>query len=198
MAGDEADPDGKLVEAARRGDRRAFDALVCTYQTHLRGFLARRVGPEAVDDLLQDIWLASWVALPRFNRRSRFKTWLYGIALHKCTDHHRAQGRFAREVSSDSAGANWQSPEDLYASAELRETVQALLLALSPAQREVLEMYYYAELTLPEIAKVLGRNLNTVKYQFYRAHARVAQGLEAPSAGARSGPPPGSGVTARR
>ncbi len=47
------------------------------------------------------------------------------------------------------------------------------------AQREVLELYYYAELTLPEIAAALGRNLNTVKYQFYRAHALAAEGLAA-------------------
>jgi RNA polymerase sigma-70 factor (ECF subfamily) len=179
-SGYEADPDANLVEAARQGDRRAFDVLVCAYQPRLRGFLARRVGPEAVDDLLQDIWLACWVALPRFNRRSRFKTWLYGIALHKCTDHHRARGRAARAAASDNTDRSWQSVEDLYASAELKETVQALLLALPPAQREVLEMYYYAELTLPEVAKVLGRNLNTVKYQFYRAHAQVARELDAP------------------
>lgn len=42
----------------------------------------------------------------------------------------------------------------------------------------VVEMYYYAELTLPEIALALGRNLNTVKYQFYRAHARAARELQ--------------------
>ena len=45
------------------------------------------------------------------------------------------------------------------------------------AQREVLDLYYWAELTLPEIARALNRNLNTVKYQFYRGHDLVAQGM---------------------
>jgi len=44
---------------------------------------------------------------------------------------------------------------------------------------ETTTLYYYAELTLPEIAEALGRNVNTVKYQFYRAHAQAADGLRA-------------------
>ena len=52
------------------------------------------------------------------------------------------------------------------------------LLKLPENQREVLEMYYFAELTLPEIAGLLDRNLNTVKYQFYRAHTQVAEQLQ--------------------
>ena len=51
--------------------------------------------------------------------------------------------------------------------------------ALPEVQREVLELYYYAELTLAEIAEVCGRHESTVKYQFYRAHAQVAQQLSA-------------------
>ena len=51
------------------------------------------------------------------------------------------------------------------------DTVRHLLGELDEAQRGVLELYYYAQLTLAEIAAILGRNTNTVKYQFYRAHA---------------------------
>lgn len=59
----------------------------------------------------------------------------------------------------------------------IRESVRAALSKLQDAQREVVELYYYAELTLPEIAEALKRNLNTVKYQFYRAHDQVAREL---------------------
>ena len=57
------------------------------------------------------------------------------------------------------------------------QVVRAALSELPEAQREVLELYYYAELTLAEIADSLGRNLNTVKHQFYRAHAMAADRL---------------------
>ena len=175
------DPDGDLVEAAQRGDRRAFDSLIRAHEPRLRGFLARRVGPEAAEDLLQETLLASWVALARFDRRSRCKAWLDGIAMHKCSDFFRSRGRAQAEVSLSDVAGSWQTPEALYAAAELRETVRQLLEQLPEAQREVLELYYYAELTLAEIARLLNRNLNTVKYQFYRAHALVERGLHQPA-----------------
>jgi len=187
-------PDGSndevvLVARARRGDRHAFDALVRTHHDPLAGFLARRLdgGVEAADDIVQETLLAAWSALPKFDGRSRFKTWLYGIALHKCADHARREKR-RNEVTQEVGGevaqtardeaASGCSVEDLYVAAQLRETVQGLLARLPANQREVIEMYYYADLTLPEIAQALCRNLNTVKYQFYRAHAVVARALD--------------------
>ena len=164
------------VTAAQHGDRRAFDALVQTHEKLLRGFLTRRAGAEAVEDVLQETWMAAWMALPNFTRQSRFKAWLFSIALHKAQDHHRARGRAPAEALSEEAEAALTAP-DVYAAIDLKHAVQAALARLPLAQREVLEMYYYADLTLPEIADALQRNQNTVKYQFYRAHALVADGL---------------------
>ena len=194
---DTADPEGRLVAAARQGDRRAFDALVGAHESQLRGFLTRRVGSGAAYDILQETLVACWTALARFDGRSRFKTWLYGIALHKCADHARAEKRAVALNIAEGVDNTAQSVEDLYAAAELRETVHTLLAHLPPAQREVVEMSYYAELTLPEIATTLGRNLNTVKYQFYRAHAQVANALEAPVSRRHDGLPHPSGVSVR-
>lgn len=169
--------DAELARAAGRGDRRAFDRLVHEHEPRLRGFVARRIGPQAVDDVVQDTLVAAWSALPRFQGRSSFKAWLYGIAIHKCDDHFRARSRQQYEVPFDEVPAGWQSPEALFAAAELRESVREMLGDVPAPQREVLELYYYAELTLAEIAAVLDRNLNTVKYQFYRAHARVEESM---------------------
>ena len=171
------DDDAVLARAAGRGDRRAFDALVHTYARPLRGFLLRRVGPGAADDVLQETWLAAWAALPRFAGRSRFKAWLFGIAVHKAADAQRAQGRTPTEAWSDAAETRPPAEPDPFAAADLKRSVQATFAGLPPAQREVLELYYYADLTLAEVAETLGRNLNTVKYQFYRAHAEAADGL---------------------
>lgn len=170
----------RLVQAARRQDRTAFDTLVYAHQDRLRAFLLRRVGPDAVEDVVQETFLAAWQAIPRLDLRVRFKTWLFSIAVHKAADYHRAQGRRTeQEVPLDpnrmplipAAGNDFRE-------ADQRATVQTLLEHLTDEQRQLLEMYYFAELTLPEIAAILKRNLNTVKYQFYRAHAVAAQQLE--------------------
>lgn len=171
------DSEAGRVRAAQRGDRRAFDALVRAYEGPLRGFLVRRAGPGAADDVLQETLLAAWTAIPRFDGRSRFKAWLYGIALHKVTDSRRAQGRAPVDAWSDVAEDQASDEPDPFAASDLRHSVRAVLAELPPVQREVLELYYYAELTLPEVAETLGRNLNTVKYQFYRAHTQAADCL---------------------
>jgi RNA polymerase sigma-70 factor, ECF subfamily len=170
-----ADPEGRLVSRAARGDKRAFDLLVRDHDRALRGFVALRVRSEAVDDVMQEVWTACWVAIPKYAGRSRFKAWLYGIASNKCVDHMRSAGR--RQSSSlDDIGevADGRRP---YEAVDERDAVLAALGQLPESQREVVQLYYYADMTLPEIAESLKRNLNTVKYQFYRAHQQVAQEL---------------------
>ena len=177
----EVDSEMKLVTAAQHGSREAFDSLMRSHESQLRGFICRRVGMGAVDDVLQETWLASWLALPKFSRRSRFKAWLFGIAFHKSNDYHRKRGRTAQELplhEIETAAAS----QDWIADAELRQTVRTLLAELPLEQREVLEMYYYAELTLAEVAQELGRSLNTVKSQFYRAHTKIAHQFDTPEA----------------
>jgi RNA polymerase sigma-70 factor (ECF subfamily) len=174
------DPDRALLAEARQGSRRAFDALRRVHDTPLRGFVARRVGTDAADDLTQEIWLACWQALSKYEGRSRFKAWLYGIATHKCADCLRARAQDARR--QEAAQQNREDAPNAYHTIELRETMREALCHLTDEQREVLELYYYAELTLAEVAQTLGRNLNTVKYQFYRAHTLVARELQGENA----------------
>jgi len=160
------------VRAALEGDRSAFDELVGIHEPEIRRFVAKRIVQESVDDVLQDVWLAAWAGLPNFDQRSRFKTWIYGICLHKIRDHYRSLKRCvpAVELSDDVVKA-----ESGIADASLIATIPSMLAQLTESQREVLELYYFSQLNLPEIARALNRNLNTVKYQFYRAHSELAE-----------------------
>lgn len=132
---------------------------------------------------MQDVLLAGWSALPAFNGRSRFKAWLFGIAMHKCADFHRASSRDrlgeAVALEEETMALSGETLDDWSADIDRRKAVAGALALLPANQREVIEMYYYAELSLPEIALALDRNLNTVKYQFYRAHALAAEALSA-------------------
>lgn len=170
-------PERRLIRAAQRGDRAAFDALVRSYTGPLRGFLGRQVGLDAAEDVLQETWLAGWAALGSYQGQARFKAWLYAIARHKCLDYHRAhKRRQTEELSEETTGLS--SEDDAYVVSDRALAVRAALAGLPEAQREILDLYFYAELTLPEIAQMLERNLNTVKYQFYRAHAQAALALK--------------------
>jgi RNA polymerase sigma-70 factor, ECF subfamily len=159
---------------AQQGDRAAFDGLVQLHQTLLRGFLRRRLPSDAVEDVLQETFLAAWSALPAFEPRVRLKTWLYRIALHKAADWQR---KSRRELSLENL--TFEPPTSNLSATENAIWARALLAQLPEDQRLLLELYYYDDLTLAEVALVLDRNLNTVKYHFYQAHARGLQLVEA-------------------
>ena len=163
---------GARAEFVAYDDLVAFDEFVVVVEPELRRYVARKVRPEAVDDVLQEVWIAAWQALPTYDRRARLRTWIYGICVHKCHDHYRKARAESRLVPLDGLALPDARPSP--ESAAIRaDTVERLLDGLDEVQREVLELYYYAQLTLAEIASALDRNLNTVKHQFYRAHAEM-------------------------
>jgi RNA polymerase sigma-70 factor (ECF subfamily) len=168
-----------LIRAARQGNREAFDLLLQAQLPTLYRFLAGRLGGrDAIEDIVQETLLGAWTALPHFEPRVRFRTWLLRIAANKTADYLRCairRDRYEQPLESENILI---SSENLEAATERRGMIRQALSQLSGPQREVIEMYYYAELTLPEISRLTGRNLNTVKYQFYAAHAAAAATLK--------------------
>lgn len=160
------------LDAAIRGERPAFESIITAYKDALRGFVEKRVGPQLTDDVLQETWIAAWMSLPRFDRRSQFKTWLYSIALRKCRDSYKEQKpeQLPNEEPVDKS--------DAFQRSDLTQDVKRALDQLSQNHRELLELYYFEEFTLPEIAEMEGINLNTLKYQFYKAHEEISKRLD--------------------
>ncbi len=194
------DEEAALVCAAQNGNRAAFDALCLRHLPLLRGFIARRASVELIDDVVQETLLGAWMRIGHFEPNARFKTWLFQIALHKTIDANRARERKGRHEQSEVASlperepfyetvrqgsggsgerrVGMELPGDRLEAKERRKAVLAALDKLPAGQREVVLLYFYAEMTLPEIAQATGRNLSTVKYQFYAAHAKIADLLK--------------------
>jgi RNA polymerase sigma-70 factor, ECF subfamily len=156
-----------LLAHAQRGNREAFDGLVRLHEPMLRRFLSRQNLREGLEDVLQEAFLAAWIALPGFEPRVRFKTWLYRIAMNKAMDAHR------RTVDATPLDGLTLPAADVWGRVESALWVHELLAELPDVQRLILELYYFDDLTLEETALVLDRNLNTVKYHFYQAHTRA-------------------------
>lgn len=161
----------RLLASAQSGDRSAFDSLVSLHRDALRRFVCRRVPPAAIDDVMQDTWISAWNHIAKFVERARFRTWLMSIALNKCHDWHR-QNR-PQSPSNDSA-----TPESAFGHLDMAADLTVALAALCPGDREIIDLYYFERFSMPEISRLLGKNLNTLKYQFYRAHRILAQHLE--------------------
>src|SRR6478672_12900713 len=142
----QAADDGRLVRAARGGERAAFAALYDRYARVVHGVLLARVSRDDVEDLVQDVFLAAWRRLDDLRDPAAFGGWLTMIARNRATDFHRQ--------SVDSV----ELPEDLSAPEATSSRAEALgvldmIRTLPAAYRETLVWRLVEGLTGPEIAQ---------------------------------------------
>jgi RNA polymerase sigma-70 factor (ECF subfamily) len=164
---------------------RDFDRLYGAHAQELFGFLVYRTGDRALaEDLLADTFERVLTARRGYDpRRGSEKTWLYAIALNRVRDHARRAGAEARALeraapAPDTAG-------DPLAAIEVREQLAPALARLAPEEREAIALRFGADMTVPEIAELLGEKLTTVEGRVYRALRKlrdlVATGERAPA-----------------
>jgi RNA polymerase sigma factor (sigma-70 family) len=147
-----------------------FERLYAEHAGPLFSFLALRTGDRALaQDLLADTFERVLLARRRFDRRKGTeKAWIYSIALNRLRDHLRRASTEKRAVerAGQEAGAAAGDPLDRL---ERSEFVAAAMARLGAEEREALALRYGADLTVPEVAKVLGQPLTTVEGRIYRA-----------------------------
>ena len=153
-----------------------FERLYAAEAPGLFSFLAYRTGDRALaEDLLADAFERALRARGRFDRRrASQKTWLYAIALNCLRDHARRTSAEARAV--ERAGAPGGEADPL-AAVEHRDELGRALATLSAEEREAIALRFGADLTVPEIAKVLGEPLTTVEGRVYRALRKLRSEL---------------------
>lgn len=177
--------DATLVRAAAAGDRAAFADL---YRRHLDSVFARLtrvVGPTPErDDLVQQIFLNVFRALPRFRGDAAFTTFLHRIVLNVACDHlerrHRARrcGEPVDDRQLETLIAPGASPEQ---QARQRDQLRRLfhsLERLSPKRRAAFVLVAVDGLSLDEAATLLGANAAAVKQRVLEARRELAQALD--------------------
>ena len=171
--------DEALVRRAQRGDRSAFDELVRRHRDRVYAVALRLTRDrEEAEDALQEAFISAYRALPGFDARSRFSTWLHRIAVNACYD---AIGRRRATVSLDAEGAfEPASPRDGFAEDATRTALVAALAALPDEFREAVVLCDVAGLGANEAGEVLGVPAGTVKSRVFRARALLATALREP------------------
>lgn len=187
--------DQELLAAAARGDRAAFSQLYHRYRNRVYGFAYRMLGAQAVaEDVTHEAFLVLIRQPERYQAaRGSLLTFLCAVARNHIFQHLRRQERYAPEPvetsgECDEAGvARSFDPLSGLLERELAAQVEAALAALPVAQREVLVLREYQELSYEEIATVIGADLNVVKARLYRARQALAKRL-APYLSAETAP----------
>jgi RNA polymerase sigma factor (sigma-70 family) len=155
-----------------------FERLYAAEAARLFSFLAYRTGDRSLaEDLVADAFERALRSRKRFDRRrGSEKTWLYAIALNLLRDHARRTSAAARALERQ--GAPEDAGEAAIAGVEHRDQVQRALVNLSAEEREAIALRFGAELTVPEMAEVLGEPLTTVEGRVYRALRKLRERLE--------------------
>lgn len=154
-----ASPEEGLVEAARGGDREAFDRLYGLYAPMVHGILLARVPRGEVGDLVQDIFLVAFRKLGSLREPSRFGPWVAMITRNRATDFYR-RARETEELHEELAHAGRPSAEASEALAAIR--------ALPEAYRETLVLRLVEGMTGPEIAARTGLQPASVRVNLHR------------------------------
>ena len=156
-----------------------FERLYADEAPGLFSFLAYRTGDRALaEDLLADAFERALRSRARFDRRrGSEKTWLYSIALNLLRDHVRRAAAEGRALERADAGA--AAPRDPFAGVEARDELGRALDVLSAEEREAIALRFGADLTVPEMAEVLGEPLTTVEGRVYRALRKLREHLGA-------------------
>jgi RNA polymerase sigma-70 factor (ECF subfamily) len=156
----QGDEESRLVQAACGGPA-AFEALYQRYRPRVYGYLrTRTTTDEDAADLLQHVFLRLLDALPHYQpQRGPFAAWVFAIARNMATDFHRRQ---RATVAWDFVPPGLRTPPgDTVEAQVLRREDNArlavLIRALPPLKREMLALRFVGQLTVPEIAAVIGK-----------------------------------------
>jgi RNA polymerase sigma-70 factor, ECF subfamily len=174
-----------LVRAAQRGDREAFGMLISRHGPSILSLATRMLGPSGdAEDVAQDTFVAAYKALPQFKSGSKFSTWLYRIAVNKCTDSLRS--RRPENISLDAAGdesplawetANEETQHRELEQSELAWELDAAIQALPHLYRESFVLKHIEGLGYDEMSVILGVHRDTLKMRVYKARTRLCQAL---------------------
>ncbi|HKB26191.1 MAG TPA: sigma-70 family RNA polymerase sigma factor [Methylomirabilota bacterium] len=173
--------DGDLLDRLRRGDPRAFEALVIAYQHRVFGVALRMLRNRAeAEEVAQEVFLRVHRAIASFRGEAKLSTWLYAIASRLCLNRlATGERRLARE--GEESLERLRADADPAAQVERAELEAALQRAIDelPGERRIVVVLRDVEgLAYEEIAEVLELPLNTVRSRLHRARMDLKEKLE--------------------
>jgi RNA polymerase sigma-70 factor (ECF subfamily) len=173
--------DEVLIARIAKGDRLAMQVLYGRHHVRVYRFGLRLVRDEQVaEDLISEVFLDVWRQAGKFEGRSAVSTWLLAITRFKALSALRK--RKDAELDDETAAAIEDTSDDPEVAAQKKDTGKVLrqcLEALTPDHREIIDLVYYHEKSVEEVAEIVGIPENTVKTRMFYARKKLAELLKA-------------------
>jgi RNA polymerase sigma-70 factor (ECF subfamily) len=174
--------DVALVEACRRGERRAMEALYHRYKRRVFGLVTRITGHADAEEVAQEVFVRIFRGLAKFRGDSQLGTWVYRLAVNAALSHATRRPRIV-DAGGGTTGsgedrdplADLAAPEQPDRDPRLAHKLESALAALPAGYRAVIVLHDVEGLSHEEIAEILGCRIGTSKSQLHKARGRMRE-----------------------
>ena len=172
--------DEALVELIADGDKRAMQVLYGRHNVRVYRFIVRLTGNTTLaEDLVSEVFLDVWRQADGFEAKCQVSTWLLAIARYKALSALRRRSEDQLDdVMAETIEDTADDPETLVYNKDRSTLVQKCLAQLTPAHREVIDLVYYHEKSVDEVAQIVGVPAATVKTRMFYARSKMADLLK--------------------
>ena len=174
-------PDAELMLRVGQGEHEAYEVLYERYARRLGGFFLRMLAYDTAkaEDMLQELFTRVWTHRSSYRKVQPFTTWLYAMAYNLCKNDYRHE-----EVRQRYTSECMRREEPIVTADETVERQELHLLlrkavqTLPEPQREAFLLHYDEELTVPEVARIVGSPEGTVKSRLAAALTAIKKQMK--------------------
>lgn len=163
--------DEQLMARAKADNDAAFEELYHRFARRLKGFFFLQLGgdEELAADATHDVFLRAYEARNRYQEGKSVSTWLFTIAYNICRNHYRSNA-YEMQLSAtlDAEPISEEQIEIQLDAAALDEALAQVLSELPPPLHQLFSLHYQEELTIPQVAEIVGIPEGTVKSRLHK------------------------------
>ena len=165
-------PDAELMLRVGQGEHTAYEVLYERHAQRLGGFFLRMLAYDTAkaEDMVQELFVRVWTYRKEYRSDQPFASWLYAMAYNLCKNEYRHETicqAYVEELRQREEATD--EPTQTLERDELRQRLRQAVQSLPTAQRDAFLLHYDEELTIPEVAHIVGCPEGTVKSRLYAA-----------------------------
>jgi len=175
--------DEHIINQIIEGDTSAFTVLVNRYKDLVFTLALRMLkNREEAEEVAQDTFLKAYRSLDKFKGDSKFSTWIYRVAYNTCLDRIKKNKKYHNEVAinefTEHEVRSLDNALDQLEAKERQQNIQDCMALLSSQDSFLLTLYYFEELSVEDISKIIGITANNVKIRLFRCRKKLASILK--------------------
>lgn len=173
----------QLLEKAIHGDRMGLDYLVETYKNMAYTIALKIVANrEDAEEVVQDSFMKAFASLHKFNKASKFSTWLYRIVYNTALTKRKTQRAITVCINTSTENElvmlQDDLPWDMLRNQERKRYVKLAISQLTPDDQLVITLYYMGDKSIAEIGEIVDKKKSAIKMQLLRARKQLEEALE--------------------